>query len=151
MSALLLKASNTFSPSVLALAKTNTKHSSLRSQRKQSSSDVVVSASAGVGQGTSLPFRFLLSREYDYDFCSVIHSRENQLISLQCNRNPDDNDLTSLSLSLSACDSNKRWIRNGHPQIRHLNRGGVLIRRRGHLVYQIWTRRAVRQTRCEIR
>ena len=150
MSALLLKASP-FSPSVLALAKTNTKQSSLRSQRKQSSSDVVVvSASAGVGQGTSLPFRFLLSREYDYDFCSVIHSRENQLISLQCNRNPDDNDLTSLSFSL-ACNSNKRWIRNGHPQIRHLNRGGVLIRRRGHLVYQIWTRRAVRQTRCEIR
>ena len=80
MSALLLKASP-FSPSVLALAKTNTKHSSLRSQRKQSSSDVVVvSASAGVGQGTS-HLRFLLSREYDYDFCSVIHSRENQLIS----------------------------------------------------------------------
>ena len=55
MSALLLKASP-FSPSVLALAKTNTKQSSLRSQRKQSSSDVVVvSGSAGVGQGTSLP------------------------------------------------------------------------------------------------
>jgi hypothetical protein len=55
MSALLLKASP-FSPSVLALAKTNTKRSSLRSQRKQSSSDVVVvSASAGVGQGTSHP------------------------------------------------------------------------------------------------
>jgi len=70
----LLKAS-TFSPSVLALA-TNKKQS-LR-QRKQSS-NVVVSASAGVGQGTSL--RFLLSRDYDYDFCSVIHSRENQLIS----------------------------------------------------------------------
>ena len=52
MSALPLKASP-FSPSVLALAKTNTKQSSLRSQRKQSSSDVVVSASAGVGQGTS--------------------------------------------------------------------------------------------------
>ena len=102
MSALLLKASNTFSPSVLALAKTNTKQSSLRSQRKQSSSDVfVVSASAGVGQGASLPSRFLLSREYDDDFCSVIHSRENQLISPQCNRNPDDNDLTApLSLSL---------------------------------------------------
>ena len=57
----LLKAS-TFSPSVLALA-TNKKQS-LR-QRKQSS-NVVVSASAGVGQGTSL--RFLLSRDYDYDF-----------------------------------------------------------------------------------
>jgi hypothetical protein len=101
MSALLLKASP-FSPSVLALAKTNTKQSSLRSQRKQSSSDVfVVSASAGVGQGASLPSRFLLSREYDDDFCSVIHSRENQLISPQCNRNPDDNDLTApLSLSL---------------------------------------------------
>ena len=70
----LLKAS-TFSPSVLALA-TNKKQS-LR-QRKQSS-NVVVSASAGVGQGTSL--RFLLSRDYDYDFCSVIHSRGNQLIS----------------------------------------------------------------------
>jgi hypothetical protein len=48
-----------------------------------------------------LILRFLLSREYDYDFCSVIHSRENQLISLQWNRNPDDNDLTTpLSLSL---------------------------------------------------
>ena len=56
MSALLLKASP-FSPSVLALAKTNTKQSSLRSQRKQQSSSdvVVVSASAGVGQGTSHP------------------------------------------------------------------------------------------------
>ena len=101
MSALLLKASP-FSPSVLALAKTNTKQSSLRSQRKQSSSDVVVSASAGVGQGTSLPSLPSLARVrlrflFCYPFAGKSINLSNVIVILMTMISP------RLSLFLSVC------------------------------------------------
>ena len=103
MSALLLKASP-FSPSVLALAKTNTKQSSLRSQRKQSSSDVVVvSASAGVGQGTSHPSLPSLARVrlrflFCYPFAGKSINLSNVIVILMTMISP------RLSLFLSVCE-----------------------------------------------